>query len=51
MAGLHANDFRIAGCTSDVRLSWRVTTDRKGGIGGNGCYWLYIDNIKVQIVQ
>lgn len=50
-AGLHANDFRIAGCTSDVRLSWRVTTDRKGGIGGNGCYWLYIDNIKVQIVQ
>ena len=49
MAGLHANDFRIAGCTSDVRLSWRVTTDRGGT--GNGCYWLYIDNIKVQIVQ
>lgn len=49
-AGLHAKSYTITGADAQVRLSWRVTTDRKGGMGGNGCYWLYIDNIKVQIV-
>lgn len=49
-AGLHAKSYTIAGADAQVRLSWRVTTDRKGGWGGNGCYWLYIDNITVQIV-
>lgn len=51
LAGLHPNSYTVTGADAQVRLSWRVTTDRKGGLGGNGCYWLYIDNITVQIAQ
>lgn len=52
MAGKHASpNFVIPSCTASTRLSWRVTTDRKGAMGGNGCYWIYIDNIKVSIAQ
>lgn len=40
-----------ATCSSDSRLSWKVSTNRGGEIGSNGNYWLYIDNIRVQIVK
>lgn len=49
MANLHSNEFSIEGADSQVRLSWYVSTDRGGT--GNGCYWFYLDNIKVSIAN
>lgn len=46
----HTN-FYDTTCTSATRLSWKVGTNRRGEIGSNGNYWLYIDNIRVQIVK
>ncbi len=48
-ADAHENSFLITDATPDVRLSWRVTSNRSGI--GNGCYWFYLDNIKVSIVN
>lgn len=39
------------GCTNATRLSWQASTTRASVIAGNGNYWLYLDNIKVQIAQ
>ncbi|MEG2613847.1 MAG: fimbrillin family protein [Alistipes sp.] len=36
-------------CTPDTRLSWQITNNRGSHFAANGNYWLYIDNIKVQI--
>ena len=41
----------VEGCTNSTRLTWLVSTNRDGGLGGNGNYWLYLDNIKVKIVS
>ena len=41
----------VEGCTNSTRLTWRVSTNRDGGFGGNGNYWLYLDNIRVKIVS
>lgn len=41
----------LEGCTCSTRLTWMVSTDRDDGLAGNGNYWLYLDNIKVQIVS
>ena len=41
----------VEGCTNSTRLTWLVSTNRDGGFGGNGNYWLYLDNIRVQIVS
>ncbi len=41
----------INSATAETRLSWIVSSDIKANFwGGNGNFWLYIDNIKVQIV-
>ena len=38
--------------TADTRLSWVVSSDIKANwLGGNGNFWLYIDNIKVSIAK
>lgn len=41
----------FSGCTNATRLSWQAGTTRGSSIAGNGNYWLYLDNIKVQIAQ
>lgn len=45
----NSGDIEIKGMTSAKRLSIRDVPDKVGGIGSSGNYWLYIDNIKVQI--
>lgn len=44
-------EFEIDNCTNATRLSWQSNTTRGGSIGGNGNYWIYLDNIKVQIAK
>jgi len=41
----------IDGINNATRLSWQSATTRGSSIGGNGNYWIYIDNIKVQIAK
>lgn len=41
----------FAGCTNTTRLSWMSDTNAEGAIAGNANFWLYIDNIKVQIAN
>lgn len=48
-ADAHEKSFLIKAADPDTRLSWRVTSDRSGV--GNGCYWFYLDNVKVSIVN
>lgn len=45
----HSTGGVITSCTNKTRLSWSVTNNKDGEIGGNGSYWLYIDNIKVSL--
>ncbi|MBR0330352.1 MAG: hypothetical protein IIX12_02005 [Alistipes sp.] len=47
----HHNSFDAAGCSSTTRVSWYLTNNRASGFAGNGMYWMYLDNIKVQIAQ
>ena len=42
---------KLSNCTAATRLTWAVTSSREASWAGNGNYWLYIDNIKVQIVK
>lgn len=42
-------EFEIDNCTNATRLSWQSSTSRTSVIAGNGNYWIYLDNIKVQI--
>lgn len=45
-------EFEAENCTSATRISWSAgTTKKTSAIGKNAHYYLYIDNIKVQIVQ
>lgn len=38
--------------TADTRLSWIVSSDIKANwLGGNGNFWIYLDNIKVSIAK
>ncbi len=41
----------ITAATNEHRASWRASCDKSSSTAQNGNYWLYIDNIKVQIAQ
>ena len=41
----------IDNCSAATRFTWAVTTSKGGALAGNANYWLYLDNIKVQIVS
>lgn len=41
----------IDGLSNGTRLSWQSGTTRGNSFAGNGNYWIYLDNIKVQIAQ
>ncbi len=47
----HETTQSIASCSSATRLSWKVSNDQGGSFGANGNYWLYIDNVRVSIVN
>lgn len=47
----HHNSFDAPGCSSTTRVCWYLTNNRASGFAGNGMYWMYLDNIKVQIAQ
>ncbi len=47
----HAQSFEVASADNTTRLSWRVGVNRGRAFDGNGNYWLYIDDIRVSIVQ
>lgn len=47
----HHNDYNATGCSNATRVCWYLTNNRAGSFGGNGMYWLYIDNVKVKIAQ
>lgn len=42
--------FEIPACTASTRITWRTTNEHKAGFT-NGTFWLYIDNVKVQIAN
>lgn len=42
-------EFEIDNCTNATRLSWQSNSSRTSVFAGNGNYWIYLDNIKVQI--
>ena len=47
-------EYKISGCERDYRLSWHYVVTGKAGGGwttANANYWMYIDNIKVQIAS
>lgn len=47
----HKNyNYTLSGCDKTTRLTWLTTNDHKAGMT-NGTFWLYIDNIRVKIVQ
>lgn len=45
------SSLQIPNCTSNVRLSWKVTNNRKSTFAANGNYWFYLDNIRVSIAE
>ncbi len=47
----HSQSFEVASAGNTTRLSWLVGANRKAEFAGNGNYWLYIDDIRVSIVQ
>ncbi len=44
-------DITFSGASNATRLSWMSDTNAPATIAGNGNFWLYVDNIKVQIAQ
>lgn len=44
-----SKSYYIDKCEDDIRLSWYANVSRRREFGQNGNYWLYIDNVKVQI--
>ena len=49
---VHQDPVTINSATSKTRLSWMVDADILAGwLGGNGNFWVYLDNIKVQIAE
>lgn len=47
----HHTSFNAGSCGNTTRVCWFVTNNRSTGFAGNGMYWLYIDNIQVQIAN
>lgn len=47
----HSQMLTVEGCTNATRLSWQVDTTRGSSFAGNGNYWIYLDNIKAQIIK
>ena len=42
----------LNGATANTRLTWVVSSDIKANwLGGNGNFWIYLDNIKVSIAK
>lgn len=46
-----SNSYEIDGCTAKHRLSWKVSNNRSGWTSYFGDYFLYIDNVRVQIIK
>lgn len=46
-----STSYTIADCQSSFRLSWMIRATGEGGFISNGNQWMFIDNIKVTIVQ
>lgn len=42
--------FTIQACTPSTRITWRTVREHKTGMNNN-TFWLYIDNVRVQIKQ
>lgn len=42
--------FTIQACTLSTRITWRTVREHKAGVSNN-TFWLYIDNVRVQIKQ
>lgn len=42
--------FTIQACTPSTRITWRTVREHKTG-ANNNTFWLYIDNVRVQIKQ
>jgi len=43
--------YTLESCSNKTRLSWSATVEKAYGWVQNGNYWLYLDNIKVQITK
>lgn len=46
----YTRSYSFGDCTNATRLSWRTYPENYAGTSNNTC-WLYIDNVKVSIVQ
>ena len=46
----YSRSYSFTGCITGTRLSWRTYPESYAGTSNNTC-WLYIDNIRVSIVQ
>lgn len=44
------NSYTIPDCTAQHRLSWKISNNRSGWTSYFGDYFLYLDNIRVQII-
>lgn len=44
-------DVKFTGASNATRLSWMSDTNAPGALAGNANFWLYVDNIKVQIAN
>lgn len=44
------HNYTLSGCDNTTRLTWLTTNDKDAGLT-NGTFWLYIDNVRVKIVQ
>jgi hypothetical protein len=47
----NGNGIVVDNCSPSTRFTWAVTTSKGSSFAGNANYWLYLDNIKVQIVS
>ena len=43
-------EYSLSGCDNKTRLTWLTTNEHKDG-ASNATVWLYIDNVRVKIVQ
>ncbi len=46
----YVRTFTLSGRGPETRLSWRTECDNKAGLNNSTC-WLYMDNIKVKIIN
>ena len=42
--------YTIANCSNSHRLSWQIRATGEGGLISNGNQWMFIDNVRVQII-